>query len=108
MDYSFFRENLRNLINVRGITIKAFAAEIDASAATISRYLSGDRTPDLPYVVKIADYFSVSIDWLLGINGDKFDVMPKEVQEVASLYSLSSPDDRRVIQAVLGKYKEQK
>lgn len=108
MDYSFFRENLRNLINVRGITIKAFAAEIDASAATISRYLSGDRTPDLPYVVKIADYFSISIDWLLGINGDKFDVMPKEVQEVASLYSLASPDDRRVIQAVLGKYKEQK
>ena len=108
MDYSFFRENLRTLINVRGITIKAFAAEIDASAATISRYLSGDRTPDLPYVVKIADYFSVSIDWLLGINGDKFDVMPKEVQEVASLYSLASPDDRRVIQAVLGKYKEQK
>ena len=108
MDYSFFRENLRNLINVRGVTIKAFAEEVNASSATISRYLSGDRTPDLPYVVKIAEYFNVSIDWLLGINGDKFDVMPKEVQEVASLYSLASPDDRRVVQAVLGKYKEQK
>lgn len=106
MDYSFFRENLKNLLSVRGYTIKGFAAEINASAATISRYLSGDRTPDLPYVVNIAAFFNVSIDWLLGINGDQFDVMPKEVQEVASLYSLASPDDRRVIQAVLGKYRK--
>ena len=106
MDYSFFRENLKNLLSVRGYTIKGFAAEINASAATISRYLSGDRTPDLPYVVNIASFFNVSIDWLLGINGDQFDVMPKEVQEVASLYSLASPDDRRVIQAVLGQYRK--
>lgn len=106
MDYSTFRTNLYNLMHARGITIKALGEEINASAPTISRYLSGDRTPDLPYVVKLAGYFNVSIDWLLGVNGDRFDVLPKEVQEVAHLYQLASVDDRRVIQAVLGKYKE--
>ncbi len=106
MDYSKFRENLQNLIHSRGITIKHLGGEINAAPATISRYLSGDRAPDLIYVVKLAGYFNVSIDWLLGVNGDKFDILPLEIQEVAHLYSLASTDDRYVVQAVLGKYKE--
>lgn len=76
------------------------------STPTLSRYLAGKRTPDLPYVVKISEYFNISIDWLLGLNGEKFDVMPPEIQEVALLYSVATKDDRRVVQAVLGKYKE--
>lgn len=105
MDYTIFRKNLHNLIHARGMTIKALSEEINASAPTISRYLSGDRTPDLPYVVKLANYFNVSIDWLLGVNGEKFEVMPKEIQEVANLYQIASIDDRRVVQAVLSRYK---
>lgn len=108
MDYTIFKVNLLHLMQARGLSAKALGAEINVTPATLSRYLSGNRTPDLPYVVKIAQYFSVSIDWLLGLNGDKFDIMPKEVQEVAELYQLSSPQDRRVVQAVLDKYKERK
>ncbi len=106
MDYTAFRENLRRLISSRGMSVKAFGEEINVTPATLSRYLSGDRTPDLPYAVKIASYFNISVDWLLGINGDKFDIMPKEVQEIAYCYQLASPDDRRVVQAVLAKYQE--
>lgn len=106
-DYSAFRANLRRLIEVRGFTVKGFAAEVEITAATLSRYLSGDRTPDLPYVVRLAQYFNVSIDWLLGLNGEMFDVMPKELQTVAKLYSVATLDDRNVVQAVLSKYKEE-
>lgn len=108
MDYTIFREHLRQLMQVRNLSAKALGEEITVAPATLSRYLSGNRTPDLPYVVKISQYFSVSIDWLLGLNGDKYDIMPKEVQEVAELYQFASPQDRRVVQAVLDKYKERK
>lgn len=104
-DYSQFQENLRRLIDSRGLSIKALGEELNMTPATLSRYLTGTRTPDLIYVVKISEYFSVSIDWILGLNGDKFDVMPKEVQEISNLYQLASSDDRRVVQAVLNKYK---
>lgn len=107
-DYSIFKEHLQQLIQTRNLSAKALGEEINVTPATLSRYLSGNRTPDLPYVVKLAQYFNVSIDWLLGLNGDKFDVMPKEVQEIAELYQLSSLQDRRVVQAVLDKYKERK
>lgn len=106
-DYTAFRTNLRRLIDVRGFTVKSFAAEVDITSATLSRYLSGDRTPDLPYVVRLSQYFNVSIDWLLGLSGEMFDVMPKELQEVAKRYSVATLDDRNVVQAVLSKYKEE-
>ncbi len=104
-DYSVFRERLRRLFEGRGMTIKDFSEEIEISPVTMSRYLAGTRVPDLPYVVKIAEHFGISIDWLLGVNGDQFDVMPKDVQEIANLYSLANEDDRRVVHAVLAKYK---
>lgn len=104
MDFTIFKSNLRSLMSARGFSNLSFSEEVGIPAPTISRYLTGDRTPDLAYVVKIAHYFNVSIDWLLGFNGDKFDIMPQEVQDVATRYSLASPDDRKVIQAVLQKY----
>lgn len=108
MDYTIFREHLRQLLDARSLSMKALGEKLNVTPATLSRYLSGDRTPDLLYVVKIASYFNVSIDWLLGLNGDKYDIMPVEVQEIADLYQMASPQDRRVVQAVLDKYKERK
>lgn len=108
MNFTAFRNNLYSLISSRGISYASFSRDIGIPVQTIARYLKGERTPDLPYVVKIAQYFDVSIDWILGFNGDKFDVMPQEVQDVATCYSLASPEDRRVIKAVLQKYKQTK
>ncbi len=107
MDYSKFRENLRYLIEARGMGITVFSEKIGIPTATISRYLSGNRTPDLPYVIRIATFFSVSIDWLLGLNGDKFEILPQEIQDMARCYQLASLDDRRVVQAVLNKYQKE-
>ena len=65
MDYTPFQENLKRLMLSRNFSMKLFGEEVGITAATLSRYLSGNRTPDLPYVVKIAAYFNVSIDYLL-------------------------------------------
>lgn len=105
MDFTVFKSNLRSLLNSRGFTYRSFADEVGIPAPTISRYFSDTRTPDLVYVIKIARYFNVSIDWLLGFHGDKFDVMPQEIQDIAHSYSIATPDDKRVVQAVLQKYK---
>jgi transcriptional regulator with XRE-family HTH domain len=106
MNYPSFDKKLRMLIASRGLTVNAFSVDIGIPTATMSRYLSGGREPKFSYVVKIAEYFNVSIDWLMGLNGDKFDVLPEDIQDVASLYSIASEDDRRVVRAVLSKYKQ--
>lgn len=106
MENRTFSNNLRMLIESRGMTIQGFGMEVNIPTATLSRYLTGDREPKLSYVLKIANYFNVSLDWLFGISGEQFDVFPQEIREIASLYSVASPDDRRVVQAVLSKYKK--
>lgn len=108
MDFAPFRKNLRDLINARGKLSKDVAADLKMTPASISRYLTGARDPELPYVVKIAEYFGVTVDWLIGISPDKYEPLPADIREFAELYSLASPDDKRIIQIVLNKYKEAK
>ncbi|WP_433595159.1 helix-turn-helix domain-containing protein [Lysinibacillus xylanilyticus] len=43
-----------------------FAKKIGVSNAVLSRYESGDRKPDYDTLQLIADFFEVSIDYLLG------------------------------------------
>lgn len=108
MDFTRFKENLTALIESRGITYVDLSAETNMAPTTLHRYVSGSRTPDLSNLVRLADYFNVSLDWLLGLSGERYNIMPQELQDVADLYSLSTPEDRRVIQAVLGKYRKEK
>ncbi len=50
----------------RGITQKKAAAELGLSQALLSHYEKGIRECGLEFVVKIADYYDVSCDYLLG------------------------------------------
>lgn len=104
MDFSVFRDNLKNLISNRGLSNKEFADEIQTTPATISRYLNGNRTPDIELIVRIAVYFDISIDWLLGVKECDNRNITKDIKQIIDKYSMASVDDRRVVHAVLQKY----
>ena len=55
----------------------------------------------------LARYFGVSVDWLLGLSNDRYEAVPSEVREFATLYALASPDDRTIVETVLKKYREE-
>ncbi len=105
MDFGPFRKNLRQLIDARGIMSKDLAYDLNMTPASISRYLTGARDPELAYVVKIAEYFDVSVDWILGIQTDKYSALPQDIKETISLLSLATPTDRQIINMVLNKYR---
>lgn len=107
MCYSTFIVNLRMLIESRGLTLRDFCADVGIPASTVSRYLNEDREPKFSNVIKIAEYFNVSIDWLVGVTGKRIDVLPEDIQDVVFLYSLASDDDRRVIRTLLSKYEKE-
>ena len=108
MDYSTFSNNLRLLIKSHGMTAKEFSEEIGIPHATISRYLNQQREPRLWYVIMICNFFGVSIDWMMGLNGKKFDALPEDMQSLVSLYAIATEYDRRVIRAILNKYENKK
>ena len=61
-----FPTNLRGLMEAHGVTQKALAEVIDMRPQTVSLYIGGQSVPDINTLYKIAEYFNVSADWLIG------------------------------------------
>lgn len=60
-----FNERLKKLRQNSKLTQQKLALALDLSPGTIGMYEQGRRTPDFDTLVKIADYFDVSTDFLL-------------------------------------------
>ncbi len=56
---------LKELRKLRGISQVKLAIDLNMSQNTISRYETGEREPGNLELIKIADYFNVSVDYLL-------------------------------------------
>lgn len=56
---------LKEIRKARGISQVRLAIELNMNQNTISRYETGEREPSLADLIRIADYFEVSIDYLL-------------------------------------------
>lgn len=65
---SVFSERLKNLRKEKNISAEDLATELKINKSTISRYENGKTEPYLPIVLKIAQYFDVSLDWIAGIS----------------------------------------
>ena len=81
-----FQERLSELLLQRGIKPYRLSKEIGVSEGLISNWRSGERRPAMDNIIKLARYFKVSADYLLGIDlsGD-----PLKDQIKQSLFALS-------------------
>ncbi|MDE7191237.1 MAG: helix-turn-helix domain-containing protein [Clostridia bacterium] len=59
-------ERLKALRKASDKTLKDLAIVFDTSPQVISRYELGQAEPDFNTLIKLADYFNVSVDYLLG------------------------------------------
>ena len=57
---------LKELRKKKGISQLRLATELNTTQNTISRYETGEREPGIDELIKIADYFNVSVDYLIG------------------------------------------
>ena len=57
---------LREVRKSKGISQLKLSVDLNMSQNTISRYETGDREPGIIELIKIADYFNISVDYLLG------------------------------------------
>jgi transcriptional regulator with XRE-family HTH domain len=59
-------ERLKLLRKQRHLSQVGLAMELNMNQNSISRYENGEREADYTALITIADYFDVSIDYLLG------------------------------------------
>ena len=51
-------------------TANSIAKDLDMSGSQISDYRNGKKNPNMDTLIKLANYFEVSTDWLLGLSED--------------------------------------
>ena len=56
---------LKEIRKSKGISQLKMAMDLNTNQNTISRYETGEREPGINELIEIADYFNISIDYLL-------------------------------------------
>lgn len=56
---------LKEIRKAKGISQLKLAMDLNTNQNTISRYETGEREPGIAELIKLADYFNVSVDYLL-------------------------------------------
>ena len=69
-----FGKKLRFLRKLKGYTQEQFAEILNTTRSCISNYELGNRQPDNETVSAVADFFYVSIDYLMGRSEVSFSV----------------------------------
>ncbi len=65
-----FPERLLELKSTRKLLQKEIAEAIEITVRNYQRYEKGEQQPTLPVLLKLADYFDVSLDYLVGRSDD--------------------------------------
>ena len=106
IDWELFRKRLQRLMDSRGYTKADLADVLHLSRSTVTRYFY-ESTPEPVVLCLIADYFEVTLDYLLGRSNERWIKLTDEQQSLISKYTVATPADKMVIQAVLDKYKNE-
>lgn len=94
-------KRLRDLREDADMRQTKLAGMLNIKSSAISKYENGVMQPSLPTLMKIADIFNVSVDYLLGLSSvknpysaDKF--TPREAEIVAKFRKLNRENQIRI------------
>lgn len=65
-------KRLREVMEYKGLNIKAFAELLDVPYRTLQNYLLNERDPSAEVLIKISDVLNVDLNWLMRGEGEMF------------------------------------
>lgn len=96
------------LLEEKGISTRKLALELGISPSTFTDWKNGRSKPNLDKMVKIADYFGVSVHYL--VTGKEKDTntnfMKEEYLKLISLYESLNDNDKAMIVNLMGRLGE--
>lgn len=95
-----FGKRLEQLLEERELTQRQVSNDLHIAATTLNGYVKGNREPDYGTLVRIAEYFEVSTDYLLGVtNIRKGSEQPLDVREgdLVGIYRSLQPEKQDLL-----------
>ena len=101
-------ERIRELREEFGVTQKKLSEVLGVTRTAVAKWEANENGPNSDVLLKIADYFDVSLDYLLGrtdikkapVESDKGD-RPAMEREFMELFKLLPAEKRKTIVAVM-------
>jgi transcriptional regulator with XRE-family HTH domain len=94
-DRSEFMNRLKELRKSRNLTQDEMAKKINLPRSTYSNYETGKREPDYYTLEQIAEYFGVTVDYLLGRNVVPEDKTEWIIKELVRKYKVDLTDPKK-------------
>lgn len=95
-----FNVRLGNLIEESNVTQRQLAFDLHIANSTINGYITGYREPDFAMLIRLAAYFDVSTDYLLGLCDEKRPApssLSNAEAELIHLYRSLNPEHRQLL-----------
>lgn len=92
-----FLKNLDSLLEINNISRNKLANELDIAEGTIRSWYKG-TIPKLDIVIKISQYFTIPIDYLVGNDIEMF---TKEEKQIIQKYRLLDDESKQAFKTLL-------
>lgn len=106
-------ENLKKLREEAGVTQKQLADVIGVSQQSVNKYENHNIEPDIETLIRIADYFNTSVDFIIGHTDLRRRVSKVEAYELScdeafiiDSYRKMTPRQRKSIDLIAENYTE--
>ena len=99
-----FSRRLKYCRNKKGLTQAEFSKVMGIPRSTVSGYETEDKEPDMATIVRFAEFFGVSTDWLLGKSEDpnRFDaVVTRDGEGFKAAFDALSASDRGAVSSAV-------
>lgn len=96
-------ERLKELRKIKGVSQSEFAKYMNVAQNTVSRWENGDRLMDTDTLIRAADYFDVTADYLLNRNSKQIAAdsrIPLQRKLLSEFYNLNDIGKREAIKRV--------
>lgn len=94
-----FKNRLTQLRKEKGVTRQIAADNLEISRASLEYYEKGLRNPDICVLARIAEYYNVSADYLIGLSDVK-SIDPKKQLNIACEYTGLSEESITELHAI--------
>ena len=95
-----FGMRLERLLEEKELTQRQASKDLHIAATTLNGYIKGNREPDYGTLIRIAKYFNVSIDYLLGVSNVRRSIEePLDVREgdLVGIYRSLQPEKQDLL-----------
>lgn len=103
----FFGKRLKKIRKKSGLSQETLAKELGISKSALSYYENGERVPDIIFLEKVAHYYNISLDYMLGfsdaMNPEKSSIVDKTGLSEETIDTLMNEFDDGYISNILDK-----